>query len=402
MRSVGALVAGLAAAALVGSGVTYLVMHGSARPALAAPSNLPPKLLQNADFKRFVQVYNDIRGQTIWPNTAGSLLTGAINGMVGTLHDQFSDYLTPAEMASLNQELGQSFGGIGVEMDVNQSRQFVVVAVFPDTPAARAGFKAGDVIIAVNGQPVTRDNADQVATAIRGKVGTSVSVTVRRNNQVRTFRVTRAEIAAPTVFTKMLPGHVGYMNISEFGFNTGSQVLAAYQKLHSEGARGILLDLRNNPGGDLAQCQIAAGAFVPRGPLVKLEYKNPQEDETLNSPGPGTKLPVVVMVNGDTASAAEILSAAIEQRGVGILVGTKTFGKGIVQELDPLAHGAYLKLTVARYLTPNGDYIEHKGLTPTVLVTEPANVTLSDNPASDPQLDRGYQILLQRMANAKS
>ncbi|MGC8486859.1 MAG: S41 family peptidase [Clostridia bacterium] len=398
MRSIGGFIAAVVAAALMGSGLTVLVLHGRTTAASSQTAAVPASLTQNPDFERLLQVYGDIRTQTIWRNTPASLWTGAINGMIGTLHDQFSDYLSPAAMASLNQELGQSFGGIGVEMDVNAKGQFVVVAVFPHTPAARAGLKAGDIIVGVNGKNVTHETADQVASSIRGKVGTEVSVTVARGSRSLTFRVTRGEITAPTVFTKMLPGHIGYMNIAEFGYSTGGQVLAGYRQLIRQGARGILLDLRNNPGGDVAQCQIAAGALVPRGPLVTLKYKNPLQDETLNSPGPGTKLPVVVLVNGDTASAAEILSAAIQQRGVGILVGTKTFGKGIVQELEPLAHGAYLKLTVARYLTPNGDYIEHKGLTPNVVVPEPANVTPSDNPATDPQLERGYQILLARMA----
>jgi len=400
VRSVVRYAAALVAAALVGAGLTYLAVGARAASTASTSAALAPGLALNPDFERLIQAYEDIRRQTIWPNTPDSLMIGAINGMVQSLHDQFSEYLSPAEMASLNQELGQSFGGIGVEMDVNRAGQFVVVAVFPHTPAARAGLKPGDVIVAVDGRAVKGKTADQVAQAIRGKVGTRVTVTVSRRHTLITFHVTRAEISAPTVFTRMLPGHVGYMNISEFGFSTGRQVLGAYRRLESEGARGILLDLRNDPGGDLAQCQIAAGAFVPRGPLVTLEYKDPKENEILNSPGPGTRLPVVVMVNGDTASAAEILSAAIQQRGVGILVGTRTFGKGIVQELDPLRGGAYLKLTVARYLTPNGDYIEHKGLTPNVVAPEPGTVTPSDNPAADPQLARGYHILLARIAKA--
>ena len=400
MKSIGLAVASLLAAALVGSGATVLILEGQAAPVSAPVSGVPASLARSPDFERLVQVYEDIRTQTIWPNAPGQLLAGAINGMVGTLHDPFSDYLTPAQMSGLNQELGQSFGGIGVEMDVNASGQFQVVAVFRGTPARRAGIHAGDVITAVNGRPVAGENADQVAAAIRGRVGTTVVLTVNRARRRLTFSVKRAQISAPTVFTKMLAGHVGYMDITEFGYHTGSQVLAAYRKLVHEGARGILLDLRNNPGGDIRQCQIAAGALVPPGPLVTLKYKNASQDETLDSPGPGTRLPVVVMVNGDTASAAEILSAAIVQRGVGILVGTKTFGKGIVQALEPLAGGAYLKLTVARYLTPNGEYIEHKGLMPNVVVAEPKGVTPSSNPASDPQLERGYRVLLQRMAKS--
>ncbi len=400
MKSIGLAVAALIAAALVGSGATLLILQARAAPVSRPLSSVPAGLAQSPGFQRLIQVYKDIRTQTIWPNTSGALFTGAINGMVGTLHDPFSDYLTPAQMAGLNQELGQSFGGIGVEMDVNATGQFQVVAVFAGTPARRAGVHAGDIIMAVNGRSVAGENADQVAASVRGRVGTTVVLTVTRGGRRLTFTLTRAQISAPTVFTKMLPGHVGYMDITEFGYHTGTQVLTAYHKLVQEGARGILLDLRNNPGGDVRQCQIAAGALIPPGPLVTLKYKNASQDVTLDSPGPGTRLPVVVMVNGDTASAAEILSAAIAQRGVGILVGTKTFGKGIVQAVEPLAGGAYLKLTVARYLTPNGDYIEHKGLLPNVVVPESKGVTPSSDLASDPQLRQGYQLLLQRMAKS--
>ncbi len=401
MKSAVTAALALVGAALVGAGATYAVMRPAAPASLAAPF-LPAGLVRNEDFQRFLQIYEDIRLDTIWPNTPNQLLTGAINGMVGTLHDQFSDYLSPSAMQALNQELGASFGGIGVVMDVNRQGQFVIIDVLSGGPARRAGVHANDVIVGVNGKSVRGESADQVAAEIRGRAGTPVTITLQRGSQTFSVTIRRAQINVPTVFTEMLPHHVGYMNISEFGYHTGPQVLSAYKKLRAEGARGILLDLRNNPGGDLAQCQIAAGAFVPPGPLVRLEYKNASLDETLDSPGPGTRLPVVVMVNGDTASAAEILSAAIQQRGVGILVGTRTFGKGIVQEIEPLAGGAYLKLTVAKYLTPNGDYIEHKGLTPNIIVPEPADISPSDVLSQDPQLARGYAILLQRMASQGS
>jgi carboxyl-terminal processing protease len=393
--------AALLAAALVGAGVTYAVVHPVA-PAGAETSAVPPNVTDNVDFQRLVQVYEDIRTQTIWPNTPRQLWTAAINGMVGSLHDRFSEYLSPAAMRALNQELGASFGGIGVVMDVNSQGQFQVIQVLPGTPAGRAGVQAGDLIVGVDGKSVNGDTADQVAAAVRGKPGTTVTLTLNRDGRVFSVRLRRAEIVVPTVFVKMLPDHVGYMDISEFGYHTGQQVIAGYRRLVAEGARGILLDLRDNPGGDLGQCQLAASVFVPAGPLVRLEYADRAFDQTLDSAGPGTHLPVVVLVNGDTASAAEILSAAIQQRGVGILVGTRTFGKGIVQAIEPLPGGAYLKLTVAKYLTPNGDYIEHKGLTPNIVVPEPPTVEPSDNLAQDPQLARAYHILLGLMAHRTS
>lgn len=397
MKRTVAWVGSLVATAVLSS---WLTTYVSSHQAVATPTGVPASLVKNQDFQRFVATYQDIRQNTIWPNSPHQLLVGAINGMVGTLHDQFSTYMSQRSYKQLTQMLGGSFTGIGIALNLNRSGQYIILQVFAGTPAQRAGLKADEQIVAVNGKPVAGESSTVVAGEIRGPAGSSVTLTVKQNGTVKTVKVKRAVINTPTVFTEMLPHHVGYMNITEFGYHTGRQVVSAYQQLVKAGAKGILLDLRGNPGGDVQQCQIASGAFVPPGPLVTLEYKNPAYNQTLDSPGPGTKLPVVVLVNGNTASAAEILSAAIQQRHVGILVGTKTYGKGIVQELMPLPGGAYLKLTVAKYLTPNGDYIEHKGLMPNVVVAEPAHVQPSSSLGQDPQLDRGYQLLLQKMQAA--
>jgi carboxyl-terminal processing protease len=380
-------------AALVGSAVTALAL--GPRPA-PSPVSLPKSLADSPDFARFVAVYQDIRAGAIWPTSPARLLTGAINGMVGSLGDPFSDYLPPAAYAALNQQLGASFGGIGVALGETGTGRFQIVAVFPGTPAARAGLVPDTEIVAVNGHPVAGLSPEAVADEIRGPVGSRLTLTVLEHGLRRSLALRRAVIELPTVSTAVLPGHLGYLQITEFGYRTGPAVLAAYRRLVRAGVRGIVLDLRDNPGGDLAQCRIAAGAFVPRGPLVTLVYKGGARQRIL-SPGPGTRLPVVVLVNGDTASAAEILAAAIQERHVGLLVGTRTYGKGIVQELESLPGGAYLKLTVARYLTPDGLYIEHRGLEPNVLVPEPPGVTPSDVPRLDPQLARAVAVLSARL-----
>jgi carboxyl-terminal processing protease len=384
--------ASLVLAAVIGAGLALLWVSSST----GGVGGVPLSLSANPTFARFVAVYEDIRQQTIWPNSSSTLLNGAINGMVGTLHDQFSNYLVPSQYQQLNQQLGSNFTGVGIELGETAGDHFRILAVFPGSPAKRAGLVANDQILDVNGRTVSGLSATRVAQEIRGRVDTVVSLTVDQGRQRKTVDLTRRVITLPTVYTTVLPHHVGYMAITEFGYNTGGQVLNGYRTLMHQHVRGILLDLRDNPGGDVAQARIASGAFVPKGVLATLVYKGGAR-VVIHSPGPGTRLPVVVMVNGDTASAAEILSAAIQQRHVGILVGTKTYGKGIVQDLEKLPGGAYLKLTVAKYLTPNGDYIEHKGLIPNVVVAEPATVVPSDNLSTDPQLARGYNLLLQRM-----
>jgi carboxyl-terminal processing protease len=390
-------VASLILAALLGAAVTALLLIVPLRTS-AAVNELPASLAQNRDFARFLAAYQDIRQETIWPNTPDQLINGAINGMVSTLHDQFSNYLPPQQFAQLNHQLGANFTGIGIALGETAGGRFQIVQVFSGTPAARSGLKPLEDIVAVNGKSVTGESATQVSEEIRGPAGTRLTLTVERGTVRHVVHLKRAVIDLPTVFTRVLPHRVGYMEITEFGYDTGTQVLRAYRQLMRDRVQGILLDLRDNPGGDLAQAQQAAGAFVPAGKLVTLEFKS-GPSQVLDSKGPGTTLPVVVLVNGDTASAAEILSAAIQQRHVGILVGTRTYGKGIVQQLQRLPGGAYLKLTIAKYLTPNGDYIEHKGLTPNVVVTEPVGVVPSDQLSQDPQLRRAYQILLRRIVH---
>ncbi|MCL4351971.1 MAG: S41 family peptidase [Firmicutes bacterium] len=383
--------------------VTVLLMAGSSLGTWWATQNgvlggtvVPASMRQNKEFTRFVQVYDSIRRETIWHNTPKQLLAGAINGMVGTLHDQFSDYFSSSQNQSFQALLNPTFVGIGVEVSAS-APQLVIEQVFPKSPASRAGLAQGDIITAVNGQLVSRVGTAAAVNMIHGKVGTTVRLAVSIRGKQKIVVLKRAVIDEPTVYSYMMPHQIAYMNIVEFGNNTGAEVVSQFHQLVKDGARGLLLDLRDNPGGEVAQALTAANALVPAGPVVSLHYKNPSQDQTLDSSGPGTKLPIVVLVNGETASAAEILSAAITERQGGTLVGTRTYGKGIVQELIPLANHAALKLTVAKYYTPDGQYIEHKGLTPSVYDPEASNVVPSDIPAEDPQLAKAVTVLLKKM-----
>ncbi|MCL8207284.1 MAG: S41 family peptidase [Actinomycetia bacterium] len=394
MRERVAWMAAVLAAGLAGAGITWAVMRG---PAAEPP--LPPGLAASPAFSRFLTVYGDIRHEAIWPNTPTSLLDGAIQGMVASLSDPFSVYLTPKAAQALNQELDSTLSGIGVALDETAAGHFVILQVFPGTPAAHAGLRPDDQILAVDGRTVAGETADAVAAAIRGPAGTAVTLTVSRGGVERTVTVHRATIQVPTVFPRMLPGHVGYLAVTEFGYRTGGEVLAAVRQLDQEGARAYVVDLRNNPGGSLAECLQAVSAFVPPGPVVRLEYKEASLDRTYDSTGPGTTRPVAVLVNQDTASAAEIFAAAVAQRHVGILVGTRTYGKGIVQQLIPLSGGASLKLTVAKYLTPDGSDIEHRGLVPNLVVPEP-KTAVPGVVGQDPQLDRALAWIQGRLDRA--
>lgn len=365
--------------------------------ALKETPRVPANLAQAPDFRQLVTVYEQIRSRSIWRNTPQQLLGGAIAGMVGTLHDRFSDYLPRTQNAQLTQELNPTFGGIGVVVGAGR-RGLRVIRVMSDSPAERDGIRPGNWIVRVDGRAVDQIGANRAVAAIRGPVGGQVRLTVSQGDHTRRIGLRRARIAEPTVFSRMLTGHVGYLYIAEFGQNTGREAVAAFHRLVAGGTRGILLDLREDPGGLVTQALTVANLFVAHGPVVTLQYKDTALDHTFMAKGPGTRLPVVVLADGNTASAAEILSAAIVDHHVGILVGTRTYGKGIVQQVVPLGSGDALKLTVARYLTPDGQYIEHVGLRPTIYDPEPAGVAPSQDPAFDPQLRRAIAILRRRMA----
>lgn len=369
------------------SAATWWITAHNAR----AADGVPASMLRSSQFQRFVSTYRLIRSKSIWHNTPNRLLLGATNGMVGTLHDQFTNYLTGSETQSLNQMLAPSYVGVGIQ--VTETRPLVIQSVFPGTPAARARLQPGDVILEINGHSTATMSPGAAVSLIRGALGTSVTLMVKSGALTQRVALMRRSIPLPTVYSEMLPGRIAYMNIVEFGSQTGSEAVYQFHQLMREKPQGILLDLRDNPGGEVSQALKVANLFVPKGPVVTLKYKNSARDTTYDSKGPGTRLPVVVLVNGDTASAAEILSAAIQERQGGLLVGTRTYGKGIVQEVIPLSNGASLKLTVARYYTPDGDYIEHVGLKPNVAAIEPSNVQPSDIPSQDPQLRAAIRVL---------
>lgn len=364
-----------------------------------AADGIPVSMLDNAQFQRFVSTYKLIRSQSIWPNTPGQLLLGATDGMARTLHDPFTSYLTGAQTRRLKKQLSPSYVGIGVE--VTMTRPLVIDEVFAGSPAQKAGFGVGNDILAINGHRTVRMSPNTAVKMLRGAVGSMVTVTVKAGLSEREVTLTRRRMGLPTVSSRMLAGRILYMDIQEFGQNTGAEASAQFRHLIKRHPRGIVLDLRDNPGGEVTQALAVANLFVPKGPVVTLKYKNRHEDVTYDSRGPGTRLPMVVLVNHNTASAAEILSAAIAQRQGGKLVGTRTYGKGIVQEVVSLSDGTSVKLTVARYFTPDGQYIEHVGLLPSVLVPEPPGVRPSDDPSQDPQLAVAIAVLDHMMTQAR-
>jgi carboxyl-terminal processing protease len=332
--------------------------------------------------------------------TAHQLSYVALEGMMRSVNDRYTVFLSPKEFAALNQDLdGGDFGGTGIVIQIDdQTKNVLVENVIPDGPADKAGVEQDDVITAIDGKPTKGLTIAQASAKLRGKEGTSVSLSVSRDGApIAPILITRAKIHQVSVYEKMLPGKIGYVALTVFGRDTGAELNAALTRLAQENARAIVLDLRDNGGGYLQAAVSVSSKFVPSGPIVSVESRASnittlEADDTAIDP-----LPLVVLVNGYTASASEITSGAIQDSGVGTIMGTKTFGKGVVQTMFPMPDGSAVKITTARYLTPRNRDINHLGITPDVVVAENKHPQFGA-PAKDDQLEHAIQYLNEKIA----
>jgi carboxyl-terminal processing protease len=332
------------------------------------------------------------------------LAYAAISGMLNSVHDKYTVFLTPKEYAALNQGLdGGSFAGTGIVIQVDDVSKLVDVSnVVPDGPADKAGVQQDDVITAIDGVPTKGMTLQQASSHLRGKAGTVVQLTIQRDGKVlpQPIAITRAEIHELSVYEKMLPGKIGYVELTVFGRDTGAELSRALDRLQQQGARAMVMDLRDNGGGYLAAALDVSSKFIASGPIVSVESRASQittyeAEDTAIPP-----VPLAVLVNGHTASASEITSGAIQDSGVGAIIGTKTFGKGVVQEILPLPDGSAIKITDARYLTPRNRDINHLGITPDITIDENKNARFGIV-GHDAQLDRAVQYLNDKIAHTE-
>jgi len=337
-----------------------------------------------------VKAFILIKGQYLYSEdiTLKQLIEGSIEGMVGSLDDPYSAYLSPEMLDQLNEQIQGSFGGLGIL--VSKKDEYIeVVRPIKNTPAYRAGLKAGDLITHIDDQDVKDMNLDMAVKLMRGPVGTKISLTVMRPGENKTFTVeiTREEIKVPSVDGHMIEGEdIGYIALMKFNVNTPGEIRNTLNDLFEQGAKAIILDLRNNPGGELLSVIEVADEFLSEGAIVHIDHKL-GKDETYWAEPPAIDVPLVVVQNERTISAAEILAGAIKDNERGILVGTNTFGKGLVQTVFQLGDGAGLKLTTARYLTPDRHDINEKGISPDVYVEQPLDS------AEDLQLSKAIEII---------
>jgi carboxyl-terminal processing protease len=325
------------------------------------------------------------------------LMQGAIRGMLDALGDEHSSYMSPSEYEIMSSSQSGELQGIGAYVEKAEEGGLRIVSPFPSSPAESAGLLPGDLIIQVDGEDITdTDLAEsEMVARVRGEPGTSVHLTVLREGVegALEFDVTRARIVIPSVESRMLPGQIGYVKINDFGDRTTQELTDSLESLLDQDARGLVVDLRNNPGGYLHTSIEVASQFLPAGTPVMVEQFGDGREVTYEAHrgGLATRLPLVVLINAGSASASEIVAGAIQDNGRGQVVGETSYGKGSVQNWHQLSgdNGA-VRVTIARWNTPDGSSIHELGITPDVVV----ELSEDDHAAGrDPQLDRAVELL---------
>lgn len=299
----------------------------------------------------------------------------AIVAMAKAVNDRYTQFFTPAEFKAFNEALDPArIGGIGVMIEPDTTSGYVrLTYVLPSTPAERAGLQVGDLVMSVNGTPTKGLAVDAVSALLRGQAGTVVSVTLSRANATSVVSITRDNVQPPTVIYRMLADNIGYVWVMAFGRATPTEFDAAITRLNQQGAKALVLDLRNDGGGYVDSALDISSKFIANKALLTVEERG-RHDTTIHADANASiTLPVSVLVNQYTASASEITAGALQDDGIAMLVGAKTFGKGVMQTLTPLPDGAAIKITTAHYLTPNRRDINLRGIDPDIRIDENQN-----------------------------
>ena len=346
---------------------------------------------KTTDLLRFFGVKRMIETRYVSDVDTTSLMDGAIDGMVKSLGDPHSIYMKTSMYKALKEHTAGAFGGIGVTMGFKDDK-VTIMAVLEGTPGEKVGLKVGDEIMSVDGTPVTEYQPEEVALHIRGDAGTEVKLLIHRADEAdKEYAIQRDMIKVPSAKGKMLDdGRMGYIRIASFGENTGDEFKSEYNKLKEAGMAGLIVDLRQNPGGLITSCVEVADMLVPKGNIVSVVQRDGSKEEYDSSLEESTP-PIVVLIDGNSASASEILAGALQDREAATIVGSKSYGKGSVQVVVPLFHNDGLKLTIAKYYTPSGKCIDGIGIEPDI------TVNLSEGDTVDKQLNVAKEVLQKKM-----
>lgn len=356
----------------------------------------PPQPAEGADLTLFWKTWHSLEDKFVDQGkiVPQKMVYGAIKGMVAALEDPYTSFFDPEDSKQFLEDTNGSFEGVGMEIGIKKG-QLQVVSPIENSPAQKAGLKAGDIIVRIGDKSTADMTTDEAVDLIRGPKGSEVTLSVYREEwqETRDVKLTRDVINVPSLKLEIRDDGIAYIQLYQFTEKAGDDFRAAAVDIINSGAKKIVLDLRNNPGGYLHIAQEIGGWFLDKGQVVTHEDSGDGRDrEDYLSEGPSllAKYPVVVLINGGSASASEILAGALrDDRGVK-LVGTKSFGKGSVQQLVQFSDGSSLKVTIAKWLTPKGDQISEVGLAP----DEEVKITSEDEAAAkDPQLDKAIEIV---------
>lgn len=328
---------------------------------------------ERTEFNKLYKAYDTLTSGFYQKVDQKKLINGAINGMVDALGDPYSDFMSNQESKSFHSSISSSFEGIGAEIQQKENH-IVIVSPIKGSPAEKVGLKPNDIVISVNGKSLQGMNSSQAVALIRGKKGTKVELTIQRPGTEEPMKVPiiRDQIPIETVYGEMVDAEIAKVQITSFSSNTSKELVTTLNDLQKKGMKGLVLDLRQNPGGLLDQAINISSLFVPKGKvLFKVEDRNGRIKEYTSQNEGTPTVPLVVLIDSGSASASEILSAAVKESAGVPLVGEKSFGKGTVQTAKDFPDGSNLKYTMAKWLTPDGNWIHKKGIQPDYAVALP-------------------------------
>jgi len=335
-------------------------------------------------YSKLYQLQNEINNNGLWKISKTKQMNAIYKGLFDSLDDEYSQYMTKSEAEKWNSYVNGTFYGIGISFSKDDKGNFVVLKVFQDSPAETAGLKSGDKILKVDGKAYTK--SDAIGKAIRGKEGTKVVLTIKRSGTTRNISITRGEVTENSVYSSVLKGNIGYIWISSFAQNTASEFKTELKSMENKNVKGLIIDIRENGGGYTDQGIEIADMLLPEGTITYMEDRNGKKTY-YNSKEGRTKLKYVLLVDGNTASTSEILASAIKDNKGGAIVGTTTYGKGIVQEEKTFKDGSAFKLTIYQYFSPKGNKIHKIGVKPDY------QVKLKEGATTDYQLQKALQLL---------
>ena len=322
-------------------------------------------------------------------------IDGAIEGYIDSLGDEYTEYIPADEMKEYTESIMGNFVGIGIYMIQNTEKNLVqVLSPIRESPAEKAGIKAGDLITKVNGVSYTADQMTEMSNTIKGEEGSNVTIDVLRGEQTLTFEVTRAKVNTNPIYSEKLENNIGYLEITSFDEGVAEDFKSKYLALKEQGIKGLVIDLRDNGGGIVDEALKIVDYIVPKNQTTLITVdKDGKEEVSKSKEDRLVEEPVVVLVNSSSASASEIMAGALKDLECATIVGTKTYGKGVIQQLLTLSNGAGLKITVEEYYTPNKTKINKVGIIPDYEVLLETSITREPTDANDTQLNKAKEIL---------